>query len=414
MSSRSSPPSRGLNGNKRLRVEDNQTVSPLKSEKSVSFAEDTKPPVDGDDKSDAKSSPKSKSKSKKKKKKAKSKHSTAKESSAAGASPEESFSLDPALSYLRQWDTARATSWKFNKNHQTLLIKYVFDHGRIPSADVATFYRYIRDLKGFIRTRLRQTAQEVIKRDMDDGQAAFPQPTQDKEGKQKEYEEVLSRLLKAPAREETGSSNADATTANANAIANATAASVSAGTVNANGKRTFDEVEFVLRTISPEVKQRVVKRMRAEAIADELSSDSGESTSSGETPAKTPSSSSSSSSSAARESAEAGTTEKRVKLNDGSQQKIKRRRLRNARTENVGSDESSSDDESGSDSDSSSSTSSSDDDDEDEEMALAPGLDAAETSSSSSSSSSESGSDSGSEASTEGDSDEESDESGAE
>lgn len=344
----------------------------------MSFADGTKDSGSGDT---AAEKGKGDSKSPKKNKKKK----TTKKAKAAKAGSSEVFSLEPALVYLRQWDTARE-SWKFNKNHQTLLIKYVFDQDRIPSADIAIFYKYIRDLKGMTRTRLRETAEEIKKKDMEQGAAGFPESTKDKEDKQKEYEEVLSQFIRAQQ-----SSN---------------------GT-NANGKRSFDEVEFVLRTISPESKQRVIKRMRAEMVLDELS-DSEQSTTSSEATSTT------ASSSAARENAKPQ-REKRVKLNDGSQ-KVKRRRLRNVRTDNVGSDDSSSDEsDSGESSDDSSSDSSSSEDSEDEEMPLATelnGLDASSSSSSSSSSSgesesesdSESGSESGAPVGAEGDSEDSDDE----
>lgn len=317
-----------------------------KSEKSVSFAEDTKGQEDGDSKS-----PK---KTKKKAKKPK-----APKPPKAGSV--EIFSLEPSIAYLRQWDTARE-SWKFNKNHQTLLIKYVFDQEKLPSADIGTFYKYIRDLKGFVRSRLREAAEEIKQKDMEQGAAAFAKSTQDKEDKQKEYDDVLSQLLQAQQQGDNGTTN---------------------GT-NANGKRNFDEVEFVLRTISPEVKQRVLKRMRAEMVLDELS-DSDESTTSTTTSSST---NTASSSAAAQETAEAAQGGKRVKLNDGSQ-KVKRRRLRNVRTENVGSDDSSSESDAES-SSGSSSSSSSEDESDDEEMPLAAGLNGDGASSSSSSSSSDS------------------------
>lgn len=357
--------------NKRLRRDDqawspatggNATVQRL--EKSVSFAEGTK---DSDKASTEQGVDDSKSPKKNKKKKTKKVKATKPESS-------EIFSLEPALSYLRQWDTDRG-SWKFNKNHQTLLIKYVFDPDRIPSADIAVFYKYIRDLKGSIRSRLRETAADIKKKDMEQGAAGFPESTKDKEDKEKEYEEVLAQFIRA----QQGSGSAS-------------------GGTNANGKRSFDEVEFVLRTISPEAKQRVIKRMRAELVLGELS-DSEQSTTSSEA---TSTSTATVTSSAARENAETQ-REKRVKLNDGSQ-KVKRRRLRNVRTEAVGSDDDSSDDSSSDESDSgessvssSSGSSSSSEDSEDEEMPLVPdenGLEESSSSSSSSSSSAESESES--------------------
>jgi hypothetical protein len=275
--------------------------------------------------------------------------------------PAEPFNLEPSLTYLRQWHSDH-DSWKFNKNHQTLLIKYFFDNGRIPAADVFLFYLYIRDLKGFVRTRLREQAAEIKRKDMEDGAAGFAgvKEKEEKESKQQIYDEVLAKLLKLGQEDD-----ADAG--------------------KANGKRSFDEVEFTAREMDDEVEQRVIKRMRAELVLDELL-DSEESTISTST----------TTSSTAAASAEEEETkpvqpvrDPPARQNDDSQPKPKRRRLRNTRTADI-SDSSSSE----SDSDSSDSDSDSSDDEEDAEMSEANGADSSSSSSSSSSSENESDSDS--------------------
>ena len=329
-------PDRGAS--KRLRKDEPQvTSSPsLRKQKSVTFTDDTKPSEEP-----AKASTNVASAEKKKKKKAK-KPKTGN----ARTTPVEGFSLEPALAYLRQWRTSRET-WKFNKNHQTLLIKYAFDPSSVPSADIKSFYAYIRDLKGFVRTRLRETAEEIKKKDMEEGPGGFPGSAEDKAGKQQQYDEILGRLL-----QQQGDNGSSA---------------------------SFDEVDFVMRTADDDVKRRVLKRMRAEMVVDELS-DAGESSTS--TGASTTAAESSS-----QETGD-NATEKRVKLNDGSQRSIRRKRkLRTA-----DDDSSSSDSDSESDSDESSSSSSSSSGDSDDEMDMAPVQGEVETSSSSSSSSS-SGSD---------------------
>ncbi|KAL2196055.1 hypothetical protein P885DRAFT_38557 [Corynascus similis CBS 632.67] len=339
--------------NKKPRREDQSAAdqeTPSSLRKSVSFADGTKD--NAKDKAEKKA---------KKKKKAKKTSDTAKSD----------FNLEPSLNYLRQWHTAR-DSWKFNKNHQTLLIKYVFDGDKVPSTHIPIFYEYIRDLKGFVRTRLRETAAEIKKTDMEAGAGGFPASLKDKETKQKEYEETISRFLQDLQQHQPKDTSK-----------------------NANGKRTLDEVEYVLRIATPEVKQRLVKRIRAELVANELS-DSEESTGSGAT--ATASTSSSSSSSSGSRAAVAVTDETAgTRRNDGSQQPAKRRRLRNVRTDIVDDDDSSSSSSDSSESESGSeesgseeSSSDSDDESEDEEMDMAPGGGAAESSSSSSSSSSES------------------------
>ena len=327
---------------KKPRRDEQNTPSSLR--KSVSFADGTK--------ETNKTEPKKK---KEKKKKVKKTSDTTKPDT----------DLEPSLNYLRQWHTARE-SWKFNKNHQTLLIKYFFDGDKVPSSDTATFYEYIQDLKGFVRTRLRETAAEIKQKDMAEGAGAFPAKIKDKEGKQKEYEETIARFLQElqqHQKDQNGSSR------------------------NTNGKRTLDEVEYVLRTTTPEVKQRLLKRIRAELVVDELSDD--ESTTSTVTTTTTSSSSTEPAANKSRQS-------------DGSQQPAKRRRLRNVRTD-VGDDDSSSS-ESDSEGEADDSSSSSSDESEDEEMENAPEGNGAESSSSSSSSSSESESESAAESDGEGES----------
>ena len=383
-------------GNKRSRYDTNDYRAPprdLKTattpQKSVSFAEDTKP----------KAAKKPKTKKKKPAKKA--------------AEPAKETNLEPSLDYIRQWDKARA-AWKFNKNHQTLLIKYLFDvdiisedkkkeaRPKIPSADVAVFYRYIRDLKGFVRTRLRETAAELKKKDMEAGPGGFPATLKDKEAKQAEYEEVIARFLQdqlklhQQEREEEEEKQKEK----------------EGGKNASNGKkRTFDEVEFVIRVTDPAVKQRLLKRIRAEIVLDELADSEGEST------ATTATSTATATATTTTTSSSSASTDARVRARstDGSQQQpAKRRRLRNVRTAGGDDSDSSSDsDSSDSDSsdgddddedtkkdagdDSSSSSSSSSDEDSDEEMAeTIPGQEdgsSSSSSSSSSASSSEAGSD---------------------
>ncbi|KAK4040283.1 hypothetical protein C8A01DRAFT_35704 [Parachaetomium inaequale] len=345
-SSASTPNAASATPNKKPRRGDQSAAdqgTPPSLRKSVSFADDTK----------------ASAKDKPEKKKAKKKKTTK-----ASDAPKTDFSLEPSLNYIRQWHTARA-SWKFNKNHQTLLIKYLFDGDKVPSADIPIFYQYIRDLKGFVRTRLRETAAEIKQKDMDAGAGAFPAALKDKETKQKQYEETISRFLQdlhqhqQQRREPNGS----------------------ASSKNANGKRTLDEVEYVLRIATPEVKQRLLKRIRAELVVDELS-DSEEST------ATATSSTSSSSASTAAAAVDGTITTTATGRSDGSQQPAKRRRLRNVRTD-IGDDDSSSSESESEESESEGSSSDSDESEDEMDVDVAPDAAAAAESSSSSSSSSE-------------------------
>lgn len=338
---------------------DEQTLAghgtPSSLKKSVSFSNDTK--------TVAANGEKKANKNKKKKKTKK-----------ANDTPNPDFSLEPALEYIRQWHKAR-DSWKFNKNHQTLLIKYLFEGDKVPSADVPTLYLYLRDLKGGVRTRLRETAAELKKKDMEAGAGAFPASLKAKarETKQKEYEETISRFMQDLQQHQ----------------------QPPAQPTNANGKRPLDEVQYVLRIATPEVKSRLLKRIRAELVLAELSD-------SEETATTSTSASSASTGQDAAAEAAAATTRPR----SDSHQPAKRRRLRDVRTnlpdededddDESGSSDSESESESdasGSGSDSSSSSSSESDDDSDEEMDMAPGGggggDVAGSSSSSSSSSSD-------------------------
>ncbi|KAI8245149.1 hypothetical protein K4K57_000079 [Colletotrichum sp. SAR 10_99] len=316
---------------KRTRTDDHHhaaaTPPTLRKQKSVTFTEDTKNPT-------AAAEPtKKKNKSKK---------------PAKPATQQPQADIKPSLEYLRAWKHARAT-WKFNKNYQSILMKRVFHTEAIPSADIDTFYEYIQDLKGYTRTRLRETADEVRKEDAAQGKAAFPDGTPDADSKQSEYEKVLAGLKQLGA-EDGGSS----------------------------GKRKrFDESGFVAQSSDVAITQRVIKRMRAETILEELaeSEDSDAMTiDTEEAPPK-----------AAAAAVQEETVDKRVKLNDGTKQSASRRRKQ--RTANV---DSSSDESSDDDSDDSSSDSDSSDDDSDNESEVqrqAAQRDAEETSSSSSSSS---------------------------
>lgn len=319
---------------------DNSDFTP--SKKSVSFSQDTK-----------KAAPKKPKPAKKKK------------ASKPQPNPPP-HDLTPSLEYLRTWHKAR-DAWKFNKNHQTLLLKYTYKAEALPAADIDAFYLYINDIKGGSRTRLIEQAEEVRKKDMEAGPKGFPDGTKGAEEKQGQYEEMLANLLKEKeAAKEDGSSNGAP-------------------------KRSFDEVEFTLRTVDKDVQQRLVKRMRAELVIDVLKS------SSGEDDAAAPSATSS----RVKVPVLNGTDAKATGA-EGAKQKTKRRKkLRTADTDSSSSEsESSSDSDSDSSSDDSDaeagvagdSSSSSSDSSSDEDLEVANGRANAETSSSSSSSSSESGS----------------------
>lgn len=281
--------------------------------------------------------------------------------------------LEPALAYLRQWDASKDT-WKFNKNHQTKLLEQVFaDEFTIPAADIHIFYEYIRGLKGAVRTRLKELASGIKAQDMEQGSGGFPGSKKDlAERKQKEYEAVIAAFLSQP---------------------------------RITGKRRFDEVNYVLRTSDIEMQRRVVKRMRCENVLDELSDSESTETASTSTTTTTSTGKESSAGDSEHAVSEGALSEaegvQRLRLNDGPQQRVKRKRkLRTAiveeDTSSESESESESENESDSDSSSNSSSSGSSSSEESSDDIVQPQLRAneADTSSSSSSSSSASEADS--------------------
>ncbi|EXL56531.1 hypothetical protein FOCG_04113 [Fusarium oxysporum f. sp. radicis-lycopersici 26381] len=243
--------------------------------------------------------------------------------------PQVPTDLKPALEYLRLWKTAR-DSWKFNKNHQSNLIKHVFDADGIPASDIETFYDYIQDLKGFVRMRLLENAREVRDQDQSDGAKVFPEGTKDLEATQQRYEEVLARILE----------------------------NHPVGTK----RKGFTEVDYLSDSEEEDVIiRRLVKRMRAELVIDELSD--GEDTEA--------SIASSQTITASDNNVTSTTDAKTVKIADGVPGKRRRKLRVNVEDSDSSSSESESDSDSDSDSDTSSSGSSSSSEDESENEAPA-------------------------------------------
>ncbi|KAK1519849.1 hypothetical protein CPAR01_15342 [Colletotrichum paranaense] len=312
---------------KRTRTDGDSNATPtLRKQKSVTFADDVKKTTTAVD-------PK---KNRKKSNKP-----------AKPATQQPTADIKPSLEYLRTWKSARQ-SWKFNKNHQTILMKRVFHADAIPSSDIGTFYEYIQDLKGFTRSRLRETAAEVKKEDAEKGKSAFPVGTPDMDSKQSEYEKVLAGLMQL-------------------------------GNGAGSKRKRFDEAGFVSKSTDVAITQRVIKRMRAETILEELydSEDSDAMTIDTEETAPPPQ---------AAASQEDESADKRVKLNDGTtKEKAPRRRKRRTNVDESSSEESSDSDSSDSDSDSDSE----DESDNASEVQRQAAQREAETSSESSSSSEE-------------------------
>lgn len=270
--------------------------------------------------------------------------------------PEQNYKpghLQPQLSqYLRDWHTARDT-WKFRKNIQTLVIKYAFDPVLLPAADFPIFRKYAIGLQGASRDWLRTSAAEIRKRDLEQrGAAGFPVGTADADGKQERYEELIVKMLGAQGSQPRRGG----------------------GSGNANGKRVRDdysEEDLVMGGTEadargPEVTQRIVKRMRAEMVLDELSdadaSDASAATTSTTTTTTTTTNDASSEGGAATATPSAG--EAKAKAADSSQ---KRRRQRKKRTVDDDDDTSSSDDSSDSSEEEDAGSADEEDEDEDED-----------------------------------------------
>ncbi|CAK7273011.1 hypothetical protein SEPCBS57363_005439 [Sporothrix epigloea] len=350
--------------------------SAAKRQKSVSFAE-------AGNAAGAAAAPKKARKPKKAKKK----------NSEPNPASKEPSNLDRELDYLQQWKTSRDT-WKFNKNHQSLLIKYLFVGGAnnagIPATHIDTFYDYIRSLQGGVRTRLRQEAREICELDDEAGGSADTAAatavtgSKDKTAKsdaqlkdEDEYKQIVAEI-----RDHSGSVSS-----------------------NNNGKQPqrLCETDYELRFTDPAIQKRLKRRIRAENVVNELAGDDKEAA---VTPAAEPAEKASRSAALVHRSStfDAQSTlslppvsttavksnERPVKLNDGTVKKPARSRKQRTAVE--------SSDDSDSDSDSDSSSSSSDDDSSGAEIPKAATLDAAPkplaTASSSDSSSSDSESDS--------------------
>lgn len=257
-----------------------------------------------------------------------------------------------AVEYLRLWKASRE-AWKFNKNHQSTLIKAVFETG-IPPADIPTFYDYIKDIKGFVRTRLRESAMEVRVKDRSEGAAVFPKETPDRDAKQATYETILSEWLQSQHLE-------------------------------GGQKRTFNEAEFITTANDADmIVRRAIKRMRAETIIETLSD--GSETDVSMTGTATSKAKATGKDEAAKTNGVPGKRRRKLRVNQGD-------------SDSSSSSESESDSDSGSDTSSSGSSSSeseseSDNDDDEEDNDSDSGSSSGSSSSDSSDSESESESES--------------------
>jgi hypothetical protein len=221
----------------------------------------------------------------------------------------------PFLAYLRQYHEDRA-HWKFNKNHQNHILKNVFDLNAIPSDHVPLIYEYIRGLQGGVRTRLRDTALSIKVKDQEEGAAGFAEEmdstsAEDREKRQREYEVCCNEYV---------------------AIMTA-----------ANAPKNIGYEEGVLLGLSDDaMKARVAKRTRAELILAELGA--------GATLVEAEERATPKNSGLTYPEEVTGDddSQKRLRMNDGSTQKVARKRKqRTANVENTASSDDTSDSDDG-------------------------------------------------------------------
>jgi hypothetical protein len=253
--------------------------------------------------------------------------------------------LDPALSYLKLFHESKDI-WKFNKIHQINLLKNAFDIEKIPSEYIEIFYDYVTGLKGRARSQLRDAAIAIKVKAQEESAARSAEDMDNNKSSEKELEGHLEE-------------------------------NVAIAAPDSSSKIGYEE--NVLQPLSDlTIKQRLAKRMRAERILDELAQEAQE-----------PGEEVNGSSESIKDEEEDRESQKRLKMSDGSTQRVRRKRKQ--RTNAV--DDSSSSDSSDSDS---SSEDDDDDDEDEEEESQEPTEEESSSSSSSSSSTSEDGEDSGS------------------
>jgi len=191
----------------------------------------------------------------------------------------------PFLSYLRQYHKDRP-SWKFNKNHQNHLIKHIFNFEVIPSDHAHLIYEYVRGLQGGVRTRLRDAALAIKVKDQEEGAAGFAESMIDREKKQQEY----------------------------NIACNEYVATMTA--LDASSKMGYEE-GVLLGLSDYAMKERMAKRTRAEQILAELGQEGGSEITEPDGVNKD------------------SDSQKRLRMNDGSSQKVARKRKQRTTVEDI-------------------------------------------------------------------------------
>lgn len=188
-------------------------------------------------------------------------------------SPTPALPEKPFLAYLKQYSDSKDT-WKFNKNHQSHLLKHLFNIDVVPSSYTKYLYEYIKGLQGNgVRTRVRDSAIAVKVKDLED---PFPTDMENSEQRKRDYDTAMSEY-----------------------VATMMAADV--------GPDVGYEEGVLLGLSDAAMPTRIAKRKRAEWILAEIGSGAGEVTEKETVVVEDES-------------------QKRLRMNDGSAQKVARKR----------------------------------------------------------------------------------------
>lgn len=103
-------------------------------------------------------------------------------------------SLESALAYLTTFHNSKST-WKFNKVHQTNVLKNAFNLELIPASYSELLYFYIAGLKGGARTQLRDAALAIKVKDQEEGESGLPEDMANPSKAQQEYEAALAEYV---------------------------------------------------------------------------------------------------------------------------------------------------------------------------------------------------------------------------
>jgi hypothetical protein len=104
------------------------------------------------------------------------------------------ISVDRELAYLKLFHEDR-DAWKFNKVHQINILKNAFDLDIISTEYSKALSEYIAGLKGVARVTLRDKALGIKNKDIEDGEAGFPEKMENKEKRQLEYEGAVKEYV---------------------------------------------------------------------------------------------------------------------------------------------------------------------------------------------------------------------------